>query len=80
MAAENSVSALANGASGITRTGLGTVNKVGKSITGHADKAVKNIVSRKRRGGRKGRKGSRKGSRKGRKGSRKGYRKGSRKN
>ena len=73
MAAENSVSALANGASGITRTGLGTVNKVGKSITGHADKAVKNIVSRKRRGGRKGRKGSRKSkkSRKNRKGSRK---------
>lgn len=77
-AAENSVNAVARGTSGIVRTGLGTVNKVGKSVTSHADMAVRNIVSRKKRkdrkqeGGkrRKGRKGSRK-SRKGKKGSRK---------
>lgn len=72
-AAENSVKAVACGTSGIVRTGLGTVNKVGKSVTSHADGAVRNVLSRRKRHGggkRRGRKGSRK-SRKGRKGSRK---------
>jgi hypothetical protein len=63
-AAENSVSSLTSGTGSIVRTGLNTVNKVGKSVTGHADQAVRNIVSR------KGRKASRK-SRKARKASRK---------
>lgn len=55
-AAENSVNAVTRGTSGIVRTGLGTVNKVGKSITGHADAAIRNVVSRKnRKGSRKNR-------------------------
>ncbi len=74
-AAENSVNAVARGTSGIVRTGLGAVNNVGKSVTSHADQAVRNIVSRRKSrkhggGKRRGRKG-RKGSRKHRKGSRK---------
>lgn len=63
-AAENSVSSLTSGTGSIVRTGLNTVNKVGKSVTGHADQAVRNIVSR------KGRKASRK-TRKSRKANRK---------
>ena len=49
MAAENSVNSLAKGTSSIMRTGLSSVNKVGRSVTGHADQAVRNIVSRRRK-------------------------------
>lgn len=49
MAAENSVNSLAKGTGSIVRTGLNSVNKVGKSVSGHADNAVRNIVSRKRK-------------------------------
>lgn len=56
MAAENSVNALARGTGNIIHTGLNSVNKVGKSVTGHADQAVRNIVSRRSRKNRKSRK------------------------
>jgi len=49
MAAENSVNSLARGTGTIVRTGLNSVNKVGKSVSGHADQAVRNIVSRRRK-------------------------------
>jgi hypothetical protein len=56
MAAENSINSLARGTGSIARTGLNSVNKVGKSITRHADEAVRNVVSRKSRKSRKNRK------------------------
>ena len=48
-AAENSVNALTRGTGSIVRTGLNSVNKVGKSVASHGDQAVRNIVSRRRK-------------------------------
>ena len=48
-AAENSVNSLARGTGSIVRTGLNSVNKVGKSVASHGDQAVRNIVSRRRK-------------------------------
>ena len=59
MAAENSVNALTRGTGKIVHTGLNSVNKVGNSVAGHADKAVNGVVrgksSRKNRKSRKNR-------------------------
>lgn len=48
-AAEESVAAVTDTTRNIVRKGLSGVNRVGKSITGHADSAVRNVVSRKSR-------------------------------
>jgi len=48
-AAENSVNALTRGTGKIVHTGLNSVNKVGKSVATHADKAVIGVVSGKSR-------------------------------
>lgn len=48
-AAEESVAAVTDTTRNIVRKGLSGVNRVGKSITGHADAAVRNVVSRKSR-------------------------------
>ena len=69
----NAAGTVTNTTRNVVKRGLGGVNRIGKSVTGHADAAVRNLVSRKRRGG--ARKSRRRGSRKGRKGSRKGNRK-----
>ncbi len=64
----NAAGTVTNTTRNVVKRGLGGVNRIGKSVTGHANAAVRNLVSRKRRGGarksRKGRKGSRKGNRK----------------
>ena len=59
MAAENSVNAVTRGTGKIVRTGLGSVNRVGKSFTRHADMAVNGVVHGKRRKNRKSRKSRR---------------------
>ena len=76
MAGEEAVAAVTNTARNVVSTGIRGVDKIGRSVTGHADAAVRNVFSRKRSGGasRKNRKASRKNrkaSRKNRKASRK---------
>ena len=44
-----------NTAKGVVRTGLRGVNRVGRSVTGRANKVVRNLVSRKNRKSRKNR-------------------------
>jgi hypothetical protein len=39
----------------IVHTGINGVRKIGRSVTGHANLAVRNLVSRKRRGSRRNR-------------------------
>lgn len=68
-AANSSVRAVTNTARNVVSSGLRGVNRVGRSVTGHANSAVSGLLSFK---GRKGyRKASRKASRKTRKASRK---------
>jgi len=70
----NTVSTVTNTTRNVARSGLGGVNRIGKSITNRADSTVRNLIGRGRRSSRKNRKGSRKnrkGSRKNRKDSRK---------
>lgn len=50
-AAEESVSAVTDTSRNVVRRGLRGVNNVGKSVTGHANAAVRNVVSRKNRQG-----------------------------
>lgn len=66
VAGEEVASAITNTARNVVRTGIRGVDKVGRSVTGHADAAVRNVFSRKRRGGKR-----RTGSRKNRKANRK---------
>ena len=70
MAGEEAVAAVTNTARNVVSTGIRGVDKIGRSVTGHADAAVRNVFSRKRSGGARKSRKSRKG-RKGRKGSRK---------
>jgi hypothetical protein len=56
--AENTVGTVAGTASGMLKQGLRGVNSIGLSLTGRANKAVGNLVSRRK--SRKGRKASRK--------------------
>ena len=65
MAAENGVNSLTKGTGKIVHTGLNSVNRVGKSLSSHADKAVRNVVSGRSRKNRKNRRNNR--SRKNRK-------------
>ena len=75
MAGEEAVNAVANTAKGVAKLGIRGVNRVGSSVTGHTDAAIKGVFSRKRRGGRrasrKNRRNSRKNMRKSRRNSRK---------
>lgn len=50
-ATSNTVSAVANTTRNVAKRGLSGLNRVGRSVTGHANMAVRNVVSRKRRGG-----------------------------
>ena len=83
LAGEEGVAAVTNTARNIVRTGIRGVDRVGSSVTRHADGAVRNVFTRKSRNGgarknRKNRRNSRK-NRRSRKGSRK-NRRNSRKN
>ena len=78
LAGEEGVAAVTNTARNIVRTGIRGVDRVGSSVTRHADGAVRNVFTRKSRngGGRKSRRSrrsrrtSRRNSRKNRKSSR----------
>ncbi len=63
-AANSTVGAITNTTRNVVRSGLRGVNRVGKSVTGHANSAVTGLLKF------KGRKGSRKGSRKSRRSTR----------
>ena len=68
-AGKESVGAVANTAKGVVGEGITGLDKIGKSVSGHANMAVRDLLKRKSRktsGGRRGRK-SRKASRKSRK-------------
>jgi len=67
MAGEEAVGAVTDTVKGVARTGIRGVNRIGRSVTGHADSAIRNVVSRKRRGGRRSRRTSRKNRRTSRK-------------
>jgi hypothetical protein len=49
----NAAGAVTNTTRNVVKRGLGGVNRVGRSVTGHANAAVRNLVSRKRRGSRR---------------------------
>jgi hypothetical protein len=49
----NTVSAVTNTTRNVAKRGLSGLNSVGRAVTGHANMAVRNVVSRKRRGGRR---------------------------
>jgi len=70
MAGTESVGAVTNTAKGVVGVGAKGVNRVGKSITGHFNAAVSDLVRRRAQAGGKTRKG-RKSTRRGRKGTRK---------
>jgi hypothetical protein len=65
---DNGMNAITRGTGKIVHTGLNSVNRVGKSLSSHADKAVRNVVSGRSRKNRKNRRNNR--SRKNRKNSR----------
>ena len=51
----NAVGTVTNTTRNIAKKGLTGVNNIGKSVTGHANSAVRNLVSRKRKSRRAGR-------------------------
>lgn len=69
LAGEEGVAAVTNTARNIVRTGIRGVDRVGSSVTRHADGAVRNVFTRKSRNGgsRKNRRTSRKNRRTSRK-------------
>ena len=64
-AGKESVGAVTNTAKGVVGQGIGGLDRIGRSVTGHANQAVRDVFSRKG-GKRRARKGSRK-TRKGKK-------------
>ena len=48
-ASKESVGAVTNTAKGVVGQGLGGLNKIGRSVTSHANMAVRDLVSRKNR-------------------------------
>jgi hypothetical protein len=52
-ATENAVGTVTGAVNTVAKTGLRGVDRIGKSVTGHANMAVHNIVSRRRRANRK---------------------------
>lgn len=74
MAGEESVGAVTNTAKGVVGQGLRGLNKIGRSVTGHANMAVRDLLkSRKNRKG--GKRNTRKANRKNRKNTRRNNRK-----
>jgi hypothetical protein len=55
MATENAVGTVTGTVNTVAKSGLRGVNRIGKSVTGHANSAVRNLVSRKRKNRRAGR-------------------------
>ena len=55
MATENAVGTVTGSVNSVAKTGLRGVDRIGKSVTGHANAAVRNLVSRKRKNRRAGR-------------------------
>ncbi len=55
MATENAVGTVTGTVNTVAKSGLRGVNRIGKSVTGHANAAVRNLVSRKRKNRRAGR-------------------------
>jgi len=49
MAGNESVGAVANTGKGVVGQGFRGLNKIGRSVTGHANQAVRNVFSRKNR-------------------------------
>jgi hypothetical protein len=49
MAGNESVGAVANTGKGVVGQGFRGLNKIGRSVTGHANQAVSNVFSRKNR-------------------------------
>jgi len=47
------VGTVTNTARNVVRKGISGVNNIGRSVTGHANMAVRNVISRKRRGNRR---------------------------
>ncbi len=47
------VGTVTNTARNVVKTGLRGVNRIGKSVTGHANAAIRDVVSRKRRANRR---------------------------
>jgi len=62
-AGEEATAAVTNTARNVVRTGIRGVDKIGRSVTGHANSAVRNLVSRKRKGGKRSTRRSRKSRR-----------------
>ena len=59
----NTSNTASNTVKSLGRLGFGTVNRVGKSLSGHLNGAVKNLVSRKNRKNRRSTRRNRKSSR-----------------
>jgi hypothetical protein len=55
LATENAVGTVTGTVNTVAKSGLRGVNRIGKSVTGHANAAVRNLVSRKRKNRRAGR-------------------------
>jgi hypothetical protein len=55
MATENAVGTVTGSVNTVAKTGLRGVDRIGKSVTGHANAAVRNLVSRRRKNRRAGR-------------------------
>jgi hypothetical protein len=55
MATENAVGTVTGSVNSVAKTGLRGVDRIGKSVTGHANAAVRNLVSRRRKNRRAGR-------------------------
>jgi hypothetical protein len=51
-ATSNTVGTITGTVNSVAKSGIRGVNRIGKSVTGHANAAVSNLMSRKRRGGR----------------------------
>lgn len=66
-ATSEAVGTVTNTVKNVAKSGISGVNRIGKSVTGHADAAVRNVFSRKaNRKSRRSRKASRKSRRAGR--------------
>jgi hypothetical protein len=64
MAGNESVGAVANTGKGVVGQGFRGINRIGRSVTGHANQAVHNLLSRKnRRNTRRNRKNTRRNRR-----------------
>jgi hypothetical protein len=55
-ATENAVGTVTGSVNSVAKTGIRGINRIGKSVTGHANSAVRNLVSRKRKSRRNNRK------------------------